>query len=468
VLLALAAALPLACPPVTQNVLVFNVEYGGGLVDFAKTVEVVRRSEADIVLIEEAWGHIPRLARALGWTEYDVRHQVLSRRPLLDPAADDPRYLYAETSPGCVVAVANVHLPSDPDPPDRLENAAAIESAVAVERRTRLAALSPTLLALGSLKSGGMPVLLGGDFNAPSHLDDPRVPWPVSRAIAEAGLSDVWREARPDPAAHPGHTWWAARPKVEGWNPSPQARQTRIDQLHAGGGIRVREARLMGEEDRPGIAIAVHPWPSDHRGLLATLEIAPAPAPTLVTAWPPRVVRGDPLRVRARGTRQGARIVVAPSGVDPRSISPSREASPDDLSFDTREFAPGSHTVSLLDVSGRPLGASPFWVTAPGSRPRIELARDHVNVGTPIEVRWADAPGCRWDWVGVYPDGADPETGGQPLVWRHTRATVAGTARLDSTAEGDGWPLGPGRYRVALFEDDTYAPLVAASLTVLR
>jgi hypothetical protein len=53
-LLVLATA-ALGCAPVTLKVLVFNIEYGGALVDFAKTVEVVQRAAPDIVLVEEAW-----------------------------------------------------------------------------------------------------------------------------------------------------------------------------------------------------------------------------------------------------------------------------------------------------------------------------------------------------------------------------------------------------------------------------
>jgi hypothetical protein len=69
--------------------------------------------------------------------------------------------------------------------------------------------------------------------------------------------------------------------------------------------------------------------------------------------------------------------------------------------------------------------------------------------------------------VGVYAEGVDPQSdGAQPLVWKHTRATVAGTARLDATAEGEGWPLGPGKHKVCLFEDDAYVPLACAALTI--
>ena len=72
-----------------------------------------------------------------------------------------------------------------------------------------------------------------GDFNAPSHLDYTAavvgtrdyvkyvVEWPVSKAVEAAGFRDSWRDVHPDPLKSLGLTWWAARPKVDGWNPGP-------------------------------------------------------------------------------------------------------------------------------------------------------------------------------------------------------------------------------------------------------
>jgi hypothetical protein len=94
------------------------------------------------------------------------------------------------------------------------------------------------------------------------------------------------------------------------------------------------------------------------------------------------------------------------------------------------------------------------------------VGADRVKAGAAVDVRWDEAPGYRWDWIGIYAEGVVPESEGQPLLWRHTRATVAGRARLDGTAEGEGWPLVPGAYRVYLFEDDAYAPLAEARFTV--
>ena len=60
-----------------------------------------------------------------------------------------------------------------------------------------------------------MPVFLTGDMNSPSYLDwtavaavRPQVAyplvWPVSKALADAGFRDSYRDAYPDPVARPG------------------------------------------------------------------------------------------------------------------------------------------------------------------------------------------------------------------------------------------------------------------------
>ncbi len=38
---------------------------------------------------------------------------------------------------------------------------------------------------------------------------------------------------------------------------------------------------------------------------------------------------------------------------------------------------------------------------------------------------------------------------------------------LDATAEGDGWPLRAGDYRVSLFVDDGYERLASASVMIV-
>jgi hypothetical protein len=421
-------------------------------VDFSRTVEVIELASPDLVFVEEAWGQIPRLARELRWPEYDVRRHVLSTLPLLD--GED--VLFVETSPGCALALENVHLPSDPPIEDVLREAG-VERAIDVERATRLPALEPALSSLRPLVGAGMPVVLAGDFNTTSHLDD-GLGWPTSRALAEAGLRDAWREVHPDPTTHPGFTWWAARPKVEGWNPSPDSPQSRIDRLYTGGPIRVKSARLVGEAGRKGVDLGGTPWPSDHRALLVEIEATPAATPTRIAAWPPLAAPGQEIRVRARGFPAGSRVAL---------FSSSREATLADLPFATSDLEPGAYEVLLLDASGTPISRSQVLLHPAGRPPQLELAEPRPPAGAPIVVRFSGAPGNRWDWVGIYPEGSDPDLS-QPLLWRHTGARVQGESSLDATAEGDGWPLPPGAYRVYLCEDDSYRPLASVPVNVER
>jgi hypothetical protein len=96
----------------------------------------------------------------------------------------------------------------------------------------------------------------------------------------------------------------------------------------------------------------------------------------------------------------------------------------------------------------------------------VSVASDVVRVGHPILVRWANAPGQRWDWIGVYRRGADPNVAPY-LTWFYTGASIQGTGRLDASSEGP-WPLPPGRYSVYLLADDGYDVLAGADLRIVR
>jgi hypothetical protein len=54
------------------------------------------------------------------------------------------------------------------------------------------------------------------------------------------------------------------------------------------------------------------------------------------------------------------------------------------------------------------LSRTRFWIEAPGDGLHVSIAHRVNRVGEPIAVRWWNAPGQRWDWIGVYKRGADP------------------------------------------------------------
>jgi hypothetical protein len=73
-------------PTARISVMSYNIENGGAQVDFNKTTEAIKKSGADVVGIQEAWGNTARLAKAVGWKYYDQRQHIISRFPPIRPA----------------------------------------------------------------------------------------------------------------------------------------------------------------------------------------------------------------------------------------------------------------------------------------------------------------------------------------------------------------------------------------------
>ncbi len=470
---------PSATPrPVTLAVMEFNVEYGGEEVDFSGVPKAIEAGGADLVAIEEGYGNMPRIARAVGWPYYDPRTQILSRYPLLTPPHDPP-FVYVEVAPGRVVAIANVHLPSTSYGPFQVRDGASAAEVVAIERRKRLPVIEPVLGALERLAAQGVPVFLTGDFNAPSHLDwtsetvgardQVRFPvsWPVSMAVEGAGLVDSFRAAHPDPVTDPGVTWPADRPFVPGYNPASRgAPADRIDFVYAGGPAEVTDSVIVGETGGAGVDVPVEPWPTDHRATVSTFQIRPAPEPTIVSVDRRLVAVGDELPIRFHAPADASLAVVPGLGGSARTSAlvripagPGSEATPSTTGWD-----PGPYEVVLLASSGEELSRSAFWLEGPGSRPVLGTDRRVYPPGAPIRVGWSDAPGNRFDWIGVYRRGADPNVASY-LLWAYTGATVSGSLVLDRDASGS-WPLRPGRYAVYLLRDDSYVKIGAVVFTV--
>lgn len=146
----------------------------------------------------------------------------------------------------------------------------------------------------------GYAVIIGGDFNEPSHLDWTErtrymydhhgmvAPWTVSSLLAAGGFTDTYREAHPNELTHPGFTYPADNPLVDvnrlTWAPQGDERE-RIDYLfYKGTGLRTAEATVFGPEGciaygrrRPNptheqFVLPQGVWPTDHKGLIVKLK----------------------------------------------------------------------------------------------------------------------------------------------------------------------------------------------------
>jgi endonuclease/exonuclease/phosphatase family metal-dependent hydrolase len=452
----------------------FNIEWGGTHIDFSKVVEAIQSSRADVVGIQEAEGNLQRLAAELGW-HYNLRNYVVSRFPLVEPPGADGRYVLVEVLPGKVVALANVHLPSDPYGPDEVRDGASAQDVLALERATRLPKITPYLGALTGLAEQGIPVFLSGDFNAPAHTDWTTdmvgvrpflryaIDWPVSGAVTAAGLRDSWRSVHPDPKTHPGLTWWAGRPPLQSYAPGEHDAQDRIDFIWYAGPATVLSSEIVGERDGPEVAIEVHPWPSDHRAVVSGFSTEPAAMPALVSTER-RIYALDEV------------VVIIFHGADINSIQVSKFAKTGGLlptaavpmnaggrlQLPARTLSPGHYSVRAEFPDG-PAMESEFWVLDPSIRPSIAVDGETYSVGQAIPVSWQNAPGNRNDYVAAVSVTTEAQAL-QTLAWSYVNARPDGRLVLDASSSEWGWPLTPGQYVMRLFKDDGYEVLAESSV----
>ncbi|GJN86820.1 hypothetical protein PLIIFM63780_010402 [Purpureocillium lilacinum] len=125
-----------------------------------------------------------------------------------------------------------------------------------------------------------IPVLLTGDFNAPSHLDwidaakqlhcgVGSVSWPTSMYPFMAGLVDSYRAVHTDPVAQPGNTWSPIYLDNEG-RTEPK---DRIDFIfHKGLRVLKSDAIVVGTP-KPEPYHQDNEWTSDHAAVMTVFEI---------------------------------------------------------------------------------------------------------------------------------------------------------------------------------------------------
>jgi len=462
----------------------FNIEWGGTNISFDSVLEAIRLSKADIVGIQEAEGNLQRLAGELGWN-YNLRNYAISIFPLIEPQDSEGLYVLVETSPGKVVALANIHLPSDPAGPHEIRNGAALDEVMELERNTRLPFIQAYLPKLADLVAQGIPVFLTGDFNAPSHLDWTEavvgsrpflryaVDWPVSRAVSNAGFKDSWRVIHPDPLTHPGLTWWAARPPLPSYAPGENDPQDRIDFVWYAGAAEAQESFIVAENGHAAAAIQVAPWPSDHRAVVSTFTVIPADMPELLATGHRIYEVGDEVQVIYHGAQQRATALLTTLAAD-GSTTPIGEFAVESggrNSLPINGLPPGHYLLEVTPPNGG-TRRNAFWVLDKSRPPVIEVIGSEFILGQPVPMSWSNGPGNRNDYVAVYPPGAaaqyeegDYQTG---LAWAYVGALPEGRMNLDAGNAGWGWPIPPGTYVMRLMKDDGYEVLAESGRFVVH
>ncbi len=396
------------------TVMTFNIENGGTQIDFDAIAKIIQYAQADVVGIQEAWGNLERLAALLHWPYVNRQQHIVSRLPLLVAANGDPRYVYIELAKNKVVAMANTHLPDDPYGPDLVASNASVDKVIANEQRTRLRFISPLINTLATLSHRGIPVILTGDFNSPSHLDWTSattstvahhryaVTWPVTSTLNKLGFQDAYRINHPDPVASPGVTWPAFRPvatqSYDGFNPSNKDLADRIDFIFIAGPANSLSSAVIGESTMHAKKPLVAQWPSDHRAVVTQLLVTPSHASV------------DLIRHRH------------PSLPTPQ-------------------------------------------------QPQVSVHPQRVKAGEAFVIRWKNAPGYSYDYITM--NAGPPED--SPRLYTHGH--IQGQLTFNKK-NSDGnwpawhpvttkhWPLAPGQYVIKLMSDDSETVLASTTIEV--
>lgn len=215
------------------------------------------------------------LGGSMGWHHGNVSTAtcILSKLHIL---AEYPSQHHGRSGGGVVVQlptggtvlVYNVHLTWENQPQFALHhnNNIATPAMLAKEWVTRGPEIRFILSEVAKHSQCHTMSVIMGDFNTQSHLDDGKMPWPITHTLEEHGYRDAYREVHP--LHNKGHTWYVPLPN---YNMSKEvhgrldyvfikvsASHNYTDNLFS----RVKEAKIL---HRP-------PWPSDHKALLVELQ----------------------------------------------------------------------------------------------------------------------------------------------------------------------------------------------------
>ena len=160
------------------------------------------------------------------------------------------------------------------------------------------------------------PIVLMGDFNEPSYADWTTgqasmfdhngvvYQWNTTRSLNDHNYIDAFRQIYPDEVLNPGITWpsFATGAGSTSWTPKSDDRD-RIDFIfYKGIGVKAINAAIVGPKgsyakgaftttytDHDHFLAETLPWPSDHKGVFATITIPSASDSTTSIRLPEKV-----------------------------------------------------------------------------------------------------------------------------------------------------------------------------------
>lgn len=213
------------------------------------TIGILKKSQADVILMVETYGAAPMIADSLGYDYHLISSNlcIFSRYPIIKKytfpdVIDTFNFGGVEIDmDGTPVRLFDTWIHYLPDmrltPTDKSEaEILAWDDAGTRDEEIRkiLEVLKPMIA-----ESDSIPIVMGGDFNSHSHLDWTEatkdmynhggavVNWTVSKEMEAANFKDSFREINPDPVKNIGTTWLTDADSLETVN-----RQDRIDFIY--------------------------------------------------------------------------------------------------------------------------------------------------------------------------------------------------------------------------------------------
>lgn len=417
------------------KVMTFNIWVGGTRVDFNQIIKAVQVADADIVGIQESSGNLARLADALGFY-YDTNNQIISRFPIVDQLH---RGVLLDLGNGRRVAHYNVHLTPYPYGPYDLRDGKSVNQVLAAEQSGHMAEMAGLFSELRTRVAAGTICFLTGDFNVPSHLDwgpeaayrnfGKTVAWPVSVELAQIGLHDAYREANPDVVNRPGETWTAGYPAP---HVEPNEKHDRIDFVYfSGPQVVLTDAAVLGHDPaNPNTDIAVTPWGSDHRAVVATFNIPVTGTAAEVAPSKASYLPGESIQVNFSGAA-GIRtdwvgLFDADTATGPgRSLgwlyTDGTKTGTAGITSGTLHFAglaEGDYQARLFFNDSYAEEAVADFSVAPAQPAGIRLDRRAYAPGMAITASYAGGSGSNRDWIDL------TRANGSRLLWSYIPSTA--------------------------------------------
>ena len=292
------------------KVLVWNVLHGANDVDQGaeKALRVIQDAAPDLVLMQESYDiddDRPTLGRwiasQLGWQCHQAESPhlcVLTKDEITTRFFHHPWHgvgvrVRDEENREFIAYSIWIDYRAFPgyelrDTPNISNDDLLLSESVRSSRLPQAQALIAHLQERGHLEAK-VPLLVGGDWNTPSHLDwtpdaarvyrrRRALPLPVSMAVQAAGLTDVFRAVHPNPIQRPGITW---SPMFRSTSDGKEQAFDRIDRLYLknpqtdGGAWELQPTaahvlpQIWDDEAKP---LRQRPFPSDHGAVLLTLN----------------------------------------------------------------------------------------------------------------------------------------------------------------------------------------------------